>query len=472
MTDLPPLDEFVVGKLNDHKSVPLEEHHLIGPTTADGNEWTASDHEKSKGFVRFLIDTLQIDTSHDPPILDGVMTPEHVEAIARKAMRLWPRDQGIELGTPATRSHGVLYWGRGYPSDTIRMVKRSCLYCDRIYISNPFIVSGTFHPDLSPIRRPADYLQVYAYHALTLARLQPWIESGLVVLLSNPMHTNWRLRSDFLSAAKARVESTSLVDRHLRDPESWAWMLAFFTDEDIERLIATKSNNIDETDADRIRSALHKIHSEDSLVEYVRSLGTGGLIQGGAGLTAESAAYISDLRGLAVTTDSDMVADQIRGIRPEGNKKLQTIADAFAHLRFGFLENVDLDYALTLRQNGAVRSFREYLSGVITKSAGGSITDMSDHDQKEAAEQLKHEYEEYKKEWKQIDAKLLRSSIGVTATGVAGSGVAMTTGGLQLLPALAPIALGQVSAILGSRRARKEFVNRPLSVFFRVDHDR
>lgn len=474
MADPPPLDEFVMGRRDDYKSVPLEEHHLIGPTTADGDAWTAPDVDKSKAFVRFLIDTLQIDTSHDPPILDGEMTPEHVEAIARRAMMLWPREQGIELGKPADRSHGVLYWGRGYPSDTIRMIKRSCLYCDRIYLSNPFITFGTYHPDLSPIGRPADYVQMYAYHALTLARLQTWIESDLVVLLCNPMHTNWRLRSEFLSAAKSRVQRTAVVDKHLRDPESWALMLAFLADEDIERLIATKQNKIDDSEAARIRSVLQKIHSEDSLLEYVRSLGTGGLVQGGVGLTAESAAYISGLRGLAVTTDSALVADQIRGIRPQGNKKLQTIGDAFAHLRLGFLENVDLDYALTLRQQGAVRQFREYLSSVITQSGGGSIADMSEHDQKEAAEQLAHEYEQYKKDWNQIDSKLVQSGFaGSLATGlVAGGAAAYSTGQLEPLPTLATIVTGQVSALFGARRARKEFTNRPLSVFFRIDHDR
>lgn len=474
MPDLPPHDELVFGKPNDRNSVPLEERHLIGPTTADGNEWTATDEDKSKSFVRFLIDTLQIDTSHNPPILDGEMTPEHVEAIAHKAMRLWPRDQGIELGTPATRSHGVLYWGRGYPSDTIRMVKRSCLYCDRIYLSNRYINSYTFHPEIGPLARPADHMKLYAYYAITLAALQKWIESGFVVLISNPMYTNWRLRTKFRTTARARIDRDQLVARHSRHPESWGFSLAFSSNEFISRFLARHKDEMDAGEEDRIRLFLTQLHDSDPILQYVRSLGSAGFINGGVGITGESAAYISGLRGLAIGTDSHLIADQIRSIRPQGNKKLQTIADAFAHLRLGFLENVDLDYALTLREQGAVRSFREYLSGVITQSAGGSITDMSEHDQKEAAEQLKHEYEEYKKDWSQIDANLVKTGFvgSVSAGVVAGGASAYATGRIEVLPTLATIVTSQTVALFGARRARKEFANRPLSVFFRVDHDR
>jgi hypothetical protein len=145
------------------------------------------------------------------------------------------------------------------------------------------------------------------------------------------------------------------------------------------------------------------------------------------------------------------------------------LTNAFSHLNFKFLENVDSRFAVTLRQEGRLEGFRAYMRK-LWGSVGGEL-DLSKAEMlaRDFRDELAGEYAKAQAEWSAIDRDLMKWAVPAIGGAIAAAG-GLATGLYSLAIPGAGFATKGVNELIQAHMKRKEFRQKtPLSVFIDLD---
>lgn len=398
---------------------------------------------------------------------------------------LWPIETDVlSLLPPPSDTLRGFYIGETKPYEIVNNILRYSLYTDEIVVTNPFHHPRTIAPEYNPIVNPSQYKQDTLEMVFFVAALSPWIAAGIVHLIPNPADYDYELRREVWRLAEKRFEGVDPY-KSLSSEER-----AQIEVEGKEMLLRTISRLPEEAQISQIKRALPNITDDEikGQLEYIREQrknhklwldqplpedGELRIMRLGANL--ELGLFIAQLTGSYLYTNRKSQWKEILSVKqPEASDPeiWSPLTRAFQTLDFEFLNNVDSEFVIGLKEEQRLESLRNYLRRLWNKIETEDNT-MMDSTVKEFKDELIEEHAKAKDEWKQIDSKLRDWMLG-RGTMASGVGLGLSqilTGGLNWQLPAAGFCISAVNELLNARVKRNSFrTNIPLSVFIDLDN--
>jgi len=288
------------------------------------------------------------------------------------------------------------------------------------------------------------------------------VKAGIVSIIPPPTDFDPDLREQVWSMAEERWKhSTYTIDDGeiarlsrraqekiiLRLPDE---QLAQFVKTNLPKGTLTDISNV-------IASVKNKRRSDPLLLNQDFNLdGELSILRNGANL--ETGLYISQLTGSFLYTDHSTQWQEINSVAQGGENDLWSpVTSAMQSLDFKFLGNVDPAFALRLKQEGRLETFRGLLREVWKSVQDNKLDEATS---RYFADEMRGRYNEAEAEWSNIDKQLVKWLTG--RTGV----TAILSGGIDWrIPAMG-FCIEGVGKLIAARTDRKNFkANVPMSVF-------
>ena len=175
--------------------------------------------------------------------------------------------------------------------------------------------------------------------------------------------------------------------------------------------------------------------------------------------------FISQITGSFPYTNFPTKWNEILSIAP--NDKYQDVwsplTKAFQELKFQFLNNVNLNFACTLRKDGRLEPFRAFLRRTWTAIKGTHDSNQSASFARDFSDELKDVYAKSESEWKEIDRQLLKQP--ATAS-IFLSGAQLIRGQYNLAVPAVGFAISGILTLISTHSKRKDFLKSvPMAVF-------
>ncbi len=218
-----------------------------------------------------------------------------------------------------------------------------------------------------------------------------------------------------------------------------------------EESIAKVLNHIE---SERRKDPLDPGQSFDELGDQMTAARTG--------VNLEIALYISQLTGAFPYTSLRMRWKELLSVAeelPEDAQVWSPLTKAFQELEFKFLDQVDSEFACSLRKDGRLEGFRAFLRRLWSTIGGTPDINKAPSLARAFGDELTDEYHKAEAEWGEIDRDLVKQ-FGATVVG------GLTAGAFSLhIPTLGFAAAG-VLELLNSQLKRRGFRKKvPMSVF-------
>ncbi|PCJ41095.1 MAG: hypothetical protein COA71_08590 [SAR86 cluster bacterium] len=139
---------------------------------------------------------------------------EHVKQIHEHFSFLWPADTDlISLLPKPDNTHRAVYTGIIDPRTITEFAVSSTLYFDEILIQNPFMNPKGVKPDDSPTESPHQFLQQTLKNVVLILTLEPYIATGYINFIPDPLFFDEHLRSEMMNMAKERTKGMKIEDK-------------------------------------------------------------------------------------------------------------------------------------------------------------------------------------------------------------------------------------------------------------------
>jgi len=146
---------------------------------------------KNLQFISSLLAALQIDYNERNPDFAKIkraFTPEVVEKVYSSILDLWPDlDDYERCVAPERESVTALFTGNYEPQAVLRAITRLSLYCDKIYVVDPFLRPDCVRDEFNPLLHPEENRGNAIKFSFLWLSLLPWIHAGMVSVV-RPMH--------------------------------------------------------------------------------------------------------------------------------------------------------------------------------------------------------------------------------------------------------------------------------------------
>jgi hypothetical protein len=146
---------------------------------------------KNLQFISSLVAALQIDYNDRKPDFAKIkraFTSEVVQKVHSSILELWPDlDDYERCIAPERQSVTALFTGNYQPEAVLRAITRLSLYCDKIYLVDPFLRPNQVRDEFNPLLHPAEHRATTIKFAFLWLSLVPWIHAGVVSIV-RPMH--------------------------------------------------------------------------------------------------------------------------------------------------------------------------------------------------------------------------------------------------------------------------------------------
>ena len=163
----------------------------IGPSFSNARYRDMSERGKSLVLVERIKELFAIRDQGGVLEMEREASADTVKILADEIVNMWPKDWQPKQQERADDSgFRLLFWGPQIPNSVGNAITRASLYTNQILVVNPFTDSMLFHPNASPLVRPAEWISTYSMTALYIALLEPWIKAGIVELVQNPARFN------------------------------------------------------------------------------------------------------------------------------------------------------------------------------------------------------------------------------------------------------------------------------------------
>lgn len=400
---------------------------------------------------------------------------DQVREMYKVIATIWPPK--TDLSSLLPRPDGKLrslYVGhyRPEPSIVMQNIIRYSLYTDQILVILPFMNPWCIAKDYNPIEHPEEYKEDTIKSVYFFLSLLPWIVSDLVNVIPDPGDFDYQLRIKTWDLASERNKSKIITDQDVKEMEP-------YTKEDFKRTLLRLPNDSLVTKFKELNPAL-KEQEIKGIIEYVEKLrekdplylnqpitnseGQYNILR--TGVNVDMAFYIAQITGAYPYTNISRRWNEILSLTnklPNEGEIWSPLTKSFQGLEFKFLNNVDVDFARSIRSDGRLESFRLFLRKVWRTVDGSPEVSKVDKIAVEFSKELTDEFKKAEQEWKEIDRKLVNGSIKGPLVSMAGS---IITGNMSWEIPAAGFAIGAIYDLLSTKFSRDRFrKNVPMSVF-------
>lgn len=389
-------------------------------------------------FLRDIADALQYDhlgrAEPDFARFKRSFTPGAVRKIFESIMRLWPDGSDLErvLRQESVHKSG-LYVGTYEPGTLIRGVTRHSLYSDIILLIDPFLYPSQLRPEHNPVLHPEKYRTTALKGVSVWLTLAPWILAGIVKFIRLPSDFDLHLLHESMRIQEARREQhpelEEIAKRAAKEEvaarkDMAEYYVLLHPDEtlraDCKRAFPDMSEAAVEEFLSHIRQrrAIHPFYLDPLKVQGRR---IGELIVESSGAAYDMAKRTALLSGSYLITDLEYRWKEIELDRANAKidaHKWSPFAKAFQECGIKYLNDVPLDAALRLRQQGRLTDMRDFLRKVWRTASAPESFDSANA--ANLASELGEKVREAEEEWKKIDRDLLKwlGTLGPAVTAI------------------------------------------------------
>jgi hypothetical protein len=359
------------------------------------------------------------------------------------------------------------------PDEIRREIIRLSLYTDEIILFSPFQPCWQMRPKFNPIESPDQWLSDTFKSVFYLIYLMPFIHAGVVILVPKASDLDFKLLENFVNLAKARQKK--LLENGWKTPA------------DNESLEYEKKHGFEEMTfslpRDFLKEKLIDLHpgtseaEADSIVNYMREKNaekpymlkkdieipeSGGQIEcyhGGGNL--ETAMFMAQISNSYLSTNYTQRKEEILMTAKSDDQNWLTVSQAIQNLELNFLNNVEPDFALQIRENERISLMRNFLR----KLGHNAESSSSSEKIMELTDELKNAYGESSDEWLKIKRKMINTSVAG-----AGIGSLVAAGSINPVIPATGFAIAGVGALINEKFERHSFRKTvPMSLFIDLE---
>jgi len=431
-------------------------------------------------FLNAIIDIFGFNKGKTWDDIRREMTDDQVRELYRVYGWLWPLETDVIslLPEPSKKLRG-LYIGETKPNlnSIVRNIVRHSLYTDEVLVVNPFMNPRILASKFNPIENPSQYKQDTLEMIYFIFQLAPWIESGVVNMIPNPADYDQELRTSVWSMAEKRWKEQglellpeTLAELEPRGKEVIAKTLYRLPKDKLEISIRRALPDLDDKSVASQIAYVQKLRKESPLL-LDQDLPEGGELQiMRYGANLELGLYLGQLTGSYLYTDVKEQWREILSAKQDNSESelWSPLTNSFQSLEFTFLNKIDPSFALKLKEDGRLETFRNFLRRVWLSIGGNPSYDQSNSLARQFGDELAEEYRKTKEEWKQIDKDIIKFLTG--STGVITITDAIAKGGMSWQVPAMGFCVNGVLELLKARMGRKSFTNNvPLAVFLDLE---
>lgn len=429
-------------------------------------------------FVQEILGALQLDTVKGPVPMErfkAAFTPAAVRQIFEAVQTLWPSGEDLQrvLRTEASATSG-LYIGHYDTERILRGVTRHSLYADRILLVDPFPHPATIQERFNPLAHPEMHRSTTLRWVHLWLSLFPWINADIIHFVRTPGDFNSRLLFETVEIGRRRQAAHPELQDLGNDPDARELMetimkrelLYSVPDEEYRRFAREEHPDWPPEKVDEAIAYLRQERAEDPF--YLKPLPgaeKSEIVQFSTGASYEMAKVTAMDSGSYLLTDIPTRWREIELDRQEArvdDSDWEPFAKALQAAPFSYLNNITLDAALTLRQEGRLEDMRAFLRRVWREAARDAPYAVANASN--LASELTQHVREAEAEWSKIDRELVKW-FGTAVAGAVASGPVIGHGAADWAP-WATIAAGGVLSLYNSTRKRAEFKMRYPAGFF------
>ncbi|MCA9743159.1 SEC-C domain-containing protein [candidate division KSB1 bacterium] len=399
---------------------------------------------------------------------------EQVREFYQLIATIWSPETDISKIFPTPDSKlRALYLGDVRPDFIIPNIFRFSLYADEIIIIQPFLNPWCVAKKFNPIDNPQTHKQEMLRLLFFLLFLEPWINSGLVKIVPDPGDFNYSLRTQMWDLAKERTKGWKPTKEELEvlEPHAKAdfkrWFLTL-PKKLISPMLDKTHPHLSDEEKNELFEYIDRLRESDPFAINQETGDTEGqLLSFTTGANLEMALYICKLTGSFPYTNLKRRWEEILSAKDnlsETSKTWSPLTKAFQSLDFMFLNSVDPKFALEIREEGRLESFRTFLRK-LWRSIDGSPDELKIDDHvRDFCDELKDEHAKALADWDKISQDL-KKWLGLYASG------AVIGGKFALgIPTLG-FGIAAVTQLLNTHSKRKNFKKKiPMSVFIDLEN--
>jgi len=432
-------------------------------------------------FINRVFAALQFDTSKpfDLPKYKQAFTAEAVRSIHEAVMDAWP--PYLDIASVLRRNSSDvsgLYVGDYGPEYLMRGLVRQSIYASKMLVVDPFTYPRSVRDEFNPILNPQKFRAQTLKNINFWLALVPWINEGLVEVIRTPADFDRRLNWESMKRQQEKFENNedlkkaakqTVADMEGRHREAMALetLILGAPDDHLERLVK------------KLGLETGKFSAKD-FIRYVQAQrDRNPNVLGAMGWGEEEAQYhimtsgasYDIARMTASLTRSHLVTDlyskwkEIEIDRQNINTESQLwspFAKALQNSPLKYLNNLRMEHALLLRQEGRLESMRTFLRTVWDRAR--TETPFTEANAQLLADQLLDEVGKAESEWAKIDQDLVKWVSREFAAGIMAAGPLIATGNGYFVAAAVVLAGGANLAMAASQR--RNFPDRFPAAFF------
>ena len=413
----------------------------------------------------------------------GKFTANAVREIHEAVMDVWPPDLDIVSILEATGTDvSGLYNGDYGPDYISRGIVRHSIYAKKILIVDPFVYPKSVRDEYNPIIEPAQYRTQTLKNVNFWLSLLPWIEAGIIEVIRTPADFDHRLNWESMERQRRKFEKTpelkeaakvsvdEMKRRHLKKMAFQHLLLGapdLYIEETIKKLGLEK-------DGYTAKDYLSYIHAErERDPDFLEPIGpesdSGQLLMMTTGTSYDIAQLTASITRSYLFTDLYVKWREIeldRESHNAENKVWSPFAKALQESPLRYLNQLRLEHALKLRNEGRLEALRSFLLRVWKHARTEEPFD--DANARLLAEELREEIAKAEEEWKQINEDLIKLVGGELGAGLLAAGPLIASGHGSFLAA-AGVAVG-ATTLAASYIREKRFPDRfPAAFFMKIE---
>jgi hypothetical protein len=359
------------------------------------------------------------------------ITGKEVRKFYEFQAQLWPPETNwISLIPPADQKLRALYLGEIEPQNIAANLVRYSLYSDELLIVSPFHNPWNLRAEYNPIENPDQYISDTIRLMYFLFEVAPWIQSGILKIIPDPGEFYPGLRAEAWRRAKARWGTDSIPEEDMeagfaRGREEMNRVIQALPPSALFRL-AKEATGKELTDLEKgflLKSVRGKLRDDPLAYEQpLTKEGQLNVFRSGANL--EIALLIMNQTDAFPYTSMTSRWNELMSVRDQMGETARLwspLTRAFQGLEFRFLNNVNVEFAENIRQDGRLDTFRALLRRV-----GRDAKDITDEAVinsyvRDCAGELSSEYQKARADWSKIDEGFVKwATAGIGAGFVSG----------------------------------------------------
>ena len=431
-------------------------------------------------FINRIAEILQLDTKKTKSLSDYKkgFTEKAVREIHEAIFEVWaPNSDIVSILESTSEDVSGLYIGDYDIEYITRGIVRHSIYANKILVVDPFIYPKSLRDEYNPILEPAQYRTQTLKNVNFWLSLLPWIESGLIEIIRTPADFDHRLNWESMKRQRKKFEETAELKkaselsieefkkRHM-EKQAHTLLLLSAPDSYIEELIKKLGLEKDGyTAKDFLKYVNKQRESDPNFLEPVGPGSDGQMHIMSTGASYDIAQLTSSITRSYLVTDIYVKWREIeidRSLNNAESRVWSPFAKAFQESPLKFLNNLQLEHALKLRNEGRLESLRSFLLKVWKHTRTEEPFDEANA--RLFAEELREQISLAKEEWDKIDQDLIKIVGGEAAAGLLAAGPLIAAGhGLFVGAAAAAVGAATLAA---SYKTRKHFPDRFPAAFF------